>query len=153
MSLNFNYSSSAFRICVDQVSGHYLSGRIAGQRLKAPVAFSDVNQLLSQLDAVMDSQQFPQAFQRIRAFSDKAVSALIKDIPVALSTEEMLSEERIAALRGEKATFLLHITMRRNASWQGFVDWMDGSPRQKFDSTLEFLNALDQHLSLWSANN
>ena len=65
--------------------------------------------------------------------------------------EEMMAEESVSALHGEKATFLLQITMRRNASWQGFVDWMDGNPRQPFDSTLEFLNALDRQLTVWAA--
>lgn len=151
MSLKLNYSASAFRVCVDQVDGRYLSGRIASQRLKAPVLFSDVNHLLSQLDTAMDTQQFPKAFQQIRTFSNEDASALIQELPVALSAEEMMPEESVSSLRGEKATFLLQITMRRNASWQGFVDWMDGNPRQQFDSTLEFLNALDRQLSIWAA--
>lgn len=149
MTLKLNYSASAFRICVDHVDGRYLSGRIASQRLKAPVVFSDVNHLISQLDAAMDAQQFPKAFQQIRTFSAEAAPG--PDVPVALSAEEMMPEEHVSSLHGEKTTFLLHITMRRNASWQGFVDWLDGNPRQTFDSTLDFLNALDQRLSIWAA--
>ena len=152
MSLKLNYTASAFRVCVDQVDGRYLSGRVASQRLKAPVPFSDVNHLLSQLDATMDAQQFPKAFQQLRTFSAEESGASPQELPAALSAEEMMPEESVSALCGEKATFLLQITMRRNASWQGFVDWMDGTPRQQFDSTLEFLNALDRHLTVWAAD-
>ena len=149
MSLQLNYTSSAFRICIDQMDGHYIAGRVASQRLRSPVSFSDVNQLVSLLDAAMDSQQFPMAFQQIRSFSEENTPFSLRSVPVALSVDEMASEESIALLHGEIATFLLLITMRRNASWQGFVDWMDETPRQKFDSTLEFLNELAQHMPLW----
>lgn len=149
LSLKLTYSASAFRICVDEVNGHYIAGRVASQRLKYPVPFSDINQLLYLMDTVMDSQQFPMAFQEIRSFSEENTSLFLQTVPVILSAEEMVSEESIAALHGKKATFLLTITMRRNASWQGFIDWMDETPRQPFESTLAFLNALALHTPLW----
>lgn len=151
MSLKLNYSTSAFRICVDELNDHFLSGRIASQRLTGLIPFSDANHLISQLDAAMDTQQFPKAFQKLRTFSDSNTPESSQDIPVAMSAGEMMPEEQISALYGKKATFLLCITMRRNASWQGVVDWLDGSPRQNFNSTLEFLNTLDQHLGVWAA--
>ena len=151
MSLKLNYSTSAFRVCVDDLNDHFLSGRIASQRLTELIPFSDANHLISQLDAAMDTQQFPKAFQKLRTFSDSNTPEFPQDIPVAMSADEMMPEEHISTLHGKKATFLLCITMRRNASWQGVVDWLDGSPRQTFSSTLEFLNSLDQHLIIWAA--
>ncbi len=149
MSLKLNYYSSAFRICVDEVRDHYISGRIVSQRLMEPVPFSDINQLISQLDDAMDSQQYPKAFQQIRSFNAGNIQDSSNNLPLAMCNEEMISCEDISALCGKTATFQLHITLRQNASWQGFINWMDMSGQQDFNSTLEFLNALDSKLPLW----
>lgn len=147
MSLKLNYSSSAFHICVDEVHDHYISGRIASQRLTEPVPFSDVNQLLYQLDAAMDSQQYPKAFQQIRSFNTENPH---DELPLAMCEDEMMPCDDISVMNGTVSTFKLQVTLRKNASWQGFIDWMDKSPRQEFNSTLEFLNLLDRKISLWS---
>lgn len=150
MSLKLNYFSSAFRICVDEVRDHYISGRIVSQRLMEPVPFSDINQLISQLDAAMDGQQYPKAFQQIRSFKAGNIQDSIHKLPLAMCNDEMISGEDISALCGKTATFQLHITLRQNASWQGFINWMDMNARQEFNSTLEFLNILDHKISLWA---
>lgn len=146
MALRFNYTEAAFRICVDTADDSRICGRIASQRLRSPIAFSDINDLIKQLDTIMDVQLFPKAFMSIRSFSDAPPPAQLES-PAALSPEEMLDAAVVDSLQGELITFLLHITVRQNASWQGFIEWLDGSPRQNFNSTLEFLRALDLRIT------
>lgn len=142
MATRFNYRAAALRICVDTAENGRVSGRIYSQRLRAPMAFTDVGNLLVQVDTLLDVQKFPQAFQRIRTFT----SAPPPGVPAALSPEEMLSPETVDAAQGERATFLIHITTRQSATWQGFVDWLDGSPKQTFSSALELMKFMDERL-------
>ncbi|MBN7774601.1 hypothetical protein JYB65_14630 [Clostridium aminobutyricum] len=45
--------------------------------------------------------------------------------------------------RGEKATFILQVKFRQNASWQGTVKWVEKKETLHFRSALEFIKILD----------
>ena len=137
--MRFNYQTAALRVCVD---GQGFSGRIVGQRISTAIHFSDINDFVVRVDALLDVQKFPRAFQKIRSFTEKQQP----DIPAVLVPEELGELAQVEAQKGERATFLLLIRSRQNASWQGLIDWMDGSPKQPFDSTLAFLKAVDAKL-------
>ncbi|HJA64154.1 MAG TPA: hypothetical protein H9719_08495 [Candidatus Intestinimonas stercoravium] len=59
----------------------------------------------------------------------------------------------VAGARGEIATFSLNILSRRNATWQGRLDWLDGGPAQVFSSDLELLDLVEQRLDILSDTN
>lgn len=139
--MRFNYQTAALRVCVD---GQGFSGRIVGQRISTAIHFSDINDFVVRVDALLDVQKFPRAFQKIRSFTEKQRP----DVPAVLVHENMGELAEIEAQQGERATFLLLIRSRQNASWQGSIDWMDGTPKQNFDSTLEFVKALCKRLEL-----
>ena len=50
------------------------------------------------------------------------------------------------AFRGALTTFQLAILTRRNATWQGAVDWMEGQSPMSFSSDLELLSLVDRHM-------
>ena len=58
-----------------------------------------------------------------------------------------MSREEVEAARGEAATFQLYVITRRNTTWQGFLDWLDGTPRQEYASVLELIKCVDERLS------
>ena len=140
MALRLSYDTAALRVCVDQALDGRIRGRIVSQRLSAPIVFSDVTDLILQAEGVMDAQKFPQAFQRIRTFAPGSGP----DVPAAQTREEMTPQETVAAARGAQDTFLIHVDTRQNATWQGAVDWLDGSPKQNFESILELIKFVDQ---------
>ena len=47
----------------------------------------------------------------------------------------------------DKATFVIHVQFRQNATWQGTIQWVDEKKEQHFRSTLEMLRLLDEALS------
>lgn len=141
--LTLNYETASLRVCVDSTADGRLSGRVLGRRLTREVPFSDVGGLLLQLEAVLDSQKSPQAFQRGRSFSPRQTGP----VPAAQRLEEGMDPQAVRAARGREATFDLQIVTRRNATWQGTVDWLDGAPPQPFRSVLELVKQLDQRLS------
>lgn len=138
MSIRFNSKSSVLRICIDSIHNNCISGSISGQRLSSPIYFSDINDFIVQIDALFDIQKFPKAFQKIRSFTNKRLPS----VPATLTTEEMKTQTNSDPLLGKHITFLLNISSRQNASWQGVVDWMDGNENQHFKSTLEFIRLL-----------
>ncbi|NLB29776.1 MAG: hypothetical protein GX823_06090 [Clostridiales bacterium] len=134
--LKLNYNTATFKLCFDTKA----SGRIVGQRLQAPIAFFDLPEMLLKIDAVMDLQDYPRAFQRKRKFenvSEKAVS-----VPYAVTAEDMMDSEVVDGSSGELATITLQVMTRQNATWQGSVT--DGSERLMFDSVLQLLGFIDK---------
>ena len=67
--MKLNHQNGLIRVCVDDIAGNRVSGRVYSQRLTSPMAFLDLGGLLLQLEELLETQNFPQAFQRIRTFS------------------------------------------------------------------------------------
>lgn len=144
MAIQLNYQSAALRVCIDGAENGKLCGRIVAQRLRTPMSFADINDFVVQVDALLDTQKFPQAFQRIRSFTGKS----LPPVPAVLTKEELGGRDSVNAAHGRIETFFLQIISRKNASWQGTIDWLDGTEKQYFHSTLEFLKFVDSRLQL-----
>lgn len=142
MTEKLDHRNSFFRICVDSAEQGRASGRVFSRRLREPIVFSDLGGLLLQLEKLMEEQDFPQAFQRIRTFTEIEPSAKGRFLP-----EGSMSTGAVASAWGKKTTFVLYILSRRSASWQGKVDWLDESDPVPFDSDLEFLKLVTEHLN------
>ena len=147
MALKMNYITAALQVCIDKREGDGICGRVLGQRLTAPIEFYDIGDFLLKIDALLDAQNFPQAFERPRKFLD----GIKRQVPAAESDELALSAETVTAASGELATFTLHVVTRRGATWQGFVRWADSSDRQEFHSALELVKLVDDHLTAIAA--
>lgn len=139
--MRFNYQAAALRVCLDDRN---FSGRIVGQRVSKPIYFSDINDFMVQVDALLDVQKFPRAFQKIRSFTEKEQP----EVPAVLSQDQLWESGADELQWGKYATFTLLIRTRQSASWQGQVDWLDGQPPQPFESTLEFVKQLCKRLEL-----
>lgn len=148
----FEHTSAALRVCVDQMEGGRISGRVVSRRLTRPIRFDDVGSLLLQIEAVLDVQKFPQAFQRTRTFQPRQAPgeeapAAAQTAPAAPSLAEGMPEAEVEAAHGAVSTFLLFVFTRQNTTWQGVLDWLDGSPRVRYSSVLELLKLVDGHLN------
>ena len=141
MSTKLNPKNRLFRICVDQKADGRVSGRIVSQRLTGPMAFADLGDLLLKVEGVLDAQNFPQASQRIRTFVQDA-----SESPSSVLPDGAMSEAAVEASKGARATFQLAILTRRNATWQGVVNWMEGQTPVSFSSDLELLSLVDRHM-------
>ena len=139
----YNHNNSLLRVCVDHVVSRTVSGRVYSRRLTKPVPFVDLSSLALRMEEVFDQQSFPQAFQRSRIF-------LREDNGETFAADDLtsgMSEELVNAQQGEVATFEVQVLSRRNSSWQGTVDWLDGSERQRFESFLELLNLINKRVA------
>jgi len=136
---NYIYKSSELRVCVDSVSDGRMSGRVYSMRLSNPIEFSDINDFILKVEDVLDAQNYPQAFQTKRIFkeSSSAASPYVSD-----DSSKLLDEKTVSEVQGKLTTFSVLITSRLNTSWQGFIDKLDGSEKQAFNSDLQFIQLL-----------
>lgn len=139
----FTHDNSFLRVCVDRLSHHTAAGRVFSRRLVEPMEFEDMSSLFLRLEQLFDRQNFPQAFQRTRAI----VRDTLWQDTAAADPAGGMSGETVNAQRGALATFEILILSRRNATWQGRVDWLDGSEAQEFSGSLELLRLIDAKLT------
>ena len=136
---NYIYKSSELRVCVDSVADGRMSGRVYSMRLSNPIEFSDINDFLLKIESVMDTQNYPQAFQAKRMFKD---APSVSSPYVSDDSSELLDEKTVNEMNGRLTTFSVLITSRLNTSWQGFIDKLDGSDKLAFNSDLQFIQML-----------
>ena len=138
-----NLNNSTLRICVDRVAHRAVGGRVFSCRLAEPVVFRDLSSLSLSLEQLFDEQDLPQAFQRARNFlrTEQNESGGVS------AAQEGMSEEQMSAQHGEITTMEVLVTSRRSSTWQGTVDWLDGSEQQQFSGYLELLHLIDRRLS------
>ena len=134
--LKLNYNTAAFKLCFDSKT----SGKITGQRLREPVPFSDLPEMLLKIDNVMDLQDHPRAFQRKRQFESTDKKTV--PIPYARELDEMMSADDVDGSSGALVTITLLVMTRQNATWQGSVN--AGSGRLMFESVLQLLEIIDK---------
>ena len=56
---------------------------------------------------------------------------------------EVMEREEMEKLHGEKATFIVRIQYRQNATWQGQVTWAEENKTMNFRSALELIRLID----------
>lgn len=136
-------TNPALRICVDRLHQGAMEGRVFSSRLTAPLVFTDWSNLALQLERIFDQQKLPQAFQGARTFLYDGGM----ENTASVDTGERLSMELVRAQYGQLSTFNMVVVTRRYSSWQGWVDWLDGSARQPFTGFLELLHIMEEKVS------
>ena len=51
--MKLNHQNGLIRVCVDDIAGNRVSGRVYSQRLTSPMAFLDLGGLLLQLEELL----------------------------------------------------------------------------------------------------
>ena len=124
-------------ICIDENENHEKQGRFYHRYSVEPMLFTDLNSLLIEADRLMDRIDYPQASMRSRTFFDGKGDRIEKGAERVRSSDEILSET------GKKATFIVNVQYRQNATWQGKVLWAETEKSCNFRSALELLKLID----------
>ncbi len=120
-------------VCIDSYAKGVPRGRLYNLYLKEIQTFESLSQLLFMIERGLDELRFPQAFEAIRRFDTPAY-----DLPK--------EEYGLWMMCGRAATFSIKILFRRNASWQGSLNWLEGNTEQSFRSVLELVSLMDSAL-------
>ena len=145
--MKLNHYMAYLRVAVDGYEEGRLTGSVHSQRLKEPFAFTNTADLLLKIEDLLDTQDFPRAFQRKRTFGDKAPARALPADGDPDDGEPYMDEAAVNQARGQLSTFAVNIITRQNTSWQGYLDWLDGSARMAFDSDLELLGMITEGIN------
>lgn len=124
-------------ICIDGNENHEKQGRFYHRYSVEPVLFTDLNSLLIEADRLMDKIDYPQASTRSRNFFDTQENRKEKGAQRVKIADDILNES------GKKATFVVNVQYRQNATWQGKVLWAEAGKSCNFRSALELLKLID----------
>lgn len=127
-----NFSPNAFRVCVDSREND-IRGLVYSPLVEHPISYNGLNELMLKMDKVFDSNGYPQAFQEKRSFLRRTPrQASYNGVP------EVLPESRdIFEKEGSFFTVDVVVESRRNTSWQGYVQSIDGTKIGEFKSDIE----------------
>ncbi|MBQ9513245.1 MAG: hypothetical protein IJR58_08635 [Lachnospiraceae bacterium] len=122
-------------------------GRLAHLYEDSTCTFNGAQELLTKMDALYDSWNYPQRATMQRYFGREPKKVLRKTTDMHLNEKERVrTVEELYALRGSIATFMIHTQMRQNASWQGQAMYLEEGLTQQFQSVLELLRMTDAAL-------
>lgn len=144
-------ASSIVRVCCDRFENGDWSGRFYTRYEAEPVSFRNAGDLLERLEGFYNWLGYPQASMENRSFqkplrrktSKRAAS--VQENRTGKKGERIVvgEEEAMNKHQGQKATFVVRIQYRQNASWQGQVTWAEQNKTVQFRSALELLKLID----------
>lgn len=131
-----------YLICVDRYVAGGLEGKIfCGYKDFNSIEFKDLHELTIKIDKIMDLIKCPESTINGREFKDNDEIYFskreIREAKIAMRKFDTNSE------KGQKATFILQIRFRQNASWQGTVKWVEKKKTLNFRSALELIKIID----------
>ena len=126
-------------VCVDGVENGDIYGRYFHRYKKEETFFLNSAMLFSEVEQFYDIIGYPQSATRTRNFIERER----EKVPAKEHMTVVYDSQTLMQFRGELATFLVGVTSRQNASWQGEVVWMEQQIRKHFCSDMELVVFVD----------
>lgn len=127
-------------VCVDGVENGDIYGRYFHRYKKEETFFLNSAMLFSEVEQFYDIIGYPQAAMRTRKFIERER----EKVPAKEHMTVIYDSQTLMQFRGKLATFLVGVTSRQNASWQGDVVWMEQKIRKHFCSDMELVVFVDE---------
>ncbi len=129
-------------ICVDKVINGDYCGRLYNLYMRRPHEFKSIFHFIRFMERFFDHISYPQAVYECRFFTPLTSKRKMTEGEV----RRYMSEEVFETERGDKATFLVQVQFRQNASWQGTITWTEEKKTLRFRSMLEMVRLMDSAL-------
>lgn len=126
-------------VCVDGVENGDIYGRYFHRYKKEETFFLNSAMLFSEVEQFYDIIGYPQAAMWTRNFIERER----EKVPAKEHMTVIYDSQTLMHFRGKLATFLVGVTSRQNASWQGDVVWMEQKIRKHFCSDMELVVFVD----------
>ena len=134
----------SYLICIDEEKNGALSGKVyTGAKQFSDISFEDLPQMLVKIDEICDLLNCPMAWNENRAAKQPENKKVMNKEQVKGVLSKMRNFDT-ESRKGNKATFILNINFRQNASWQGTVRWVEKKQLFKFRSALELIKYIDE---------
>lgn len=129
--------ANALLVCIDSTKA--TAGRVYCRYLRAPLEFCGMEQFIAIADDFYDAVQDPKPFVKERTFCDTIKT-------YGFEKEQVMSKEEMLENTGKECTFVIHVTSRQNATWQGKIHWAEKDVTKNFRSALEMVKLIDSAL-------
>lgn len=128
-----------YNVCIDKFAENEVMGSFYHCFSNEPVVFKTSLGMINSLEKVMDMIDYPQKTTKSRVFKESELNEVSK----VKELRKIMSEPEVMKNRGEKATFIVEIKYRENATWQGTVKWVEENKEHNFRSALELIKLID----------
>lgn len=128
-------------ICMDDYHAGNMKGRLFNPYCEQHPPFMNCLELVRMMERMMDNFAFPQPCFNERTFFRAQEQ---RAQPAGKEPQRKMSDEVFEDERGAKATFIVQIRFRRNATWQGTIEWVEKKQCRYFRSELEMLKLMDE---------
>ena len=149
------YARNLICICVDDTENGDYQGQIWQQYSDEAIDFDGILQMLTLIDGLLDEWDFPQEALSSRAFyrKDKSEHKAYnkKAGPDELVIDRVQKENgtrNVQNKRGKKATFIVQVSFRQRATWQGHVIHAESDEKKDFLSEMELLRIMDSYIRM-----
>ena len=141
-------------VCIDRLQDGEIYGRCYNPYYSTNPKFIGLAALIGRMEFLFDRLSYPQRTLEPRKFRVRTARRRIPDTGEGgMLMEEPKDKE---TPRGEKATFVVNVQFRQNATWQGTVSWSEQKATRHFRSMLELISLMndalieDESLAKWS---
>lgn len=133
------YPLNMFRLCIDNNKKN-IGGRAFSPLTEQTISFSDVTELLLEMDKLFDRVGYPQAFQEKRSFAEESENSNVyRGKPEAMQKNRLILEKT-----GKVDTYDILVVSRRNTTWQGEVYDMNKNKVGSFIGDVDLLGILTE---------
>lgn len=131
-----NATKPVFYVLADHKDNADIRGRVLDRDTVYLGKFNSIMQLPTMMDEYCGKFKYPQKTHELRTFNNENTTVAVD------RGEEKMAEEKVLA-KGEKATFLVTIRYRQNATFQGSIKWLEANEERNFRSELEMIKLMD----------
>jgi len=142
-------SFSRIYVYIDEYKAENLKGRLYLYNGSKEQYFNGILDMILKADSAFDKMAFPQSTFKTRTFTDKKHQGTnLTEKKWGSDMEHSNSDEFCSNIQHEdKATFIIHVKYRQNATWQGEIKWVEQNKTAAFRGELEMIKLMDSALS------
>ena len=144
------YARNLICICIDDIQNGDYQGQIWHQYSDDPIDFDGFLQMFDLMEGLLDEWDFPQKALSTRSFfRQEKPSYKKKANPDEIVMDQVQKEHgtrNIQNKRGKRATFIVQVSFRQRATWQGHVIHAESDEKQDYQSEMELLRIMDSYI-------
>lgn len=147
------FSKNLICICIDGNENADYQGKLYHQYSDDAIEFSGLTDAVLKVEELFDTWDFPQRGLAQRKFErhtreekrPKPLGDSDDRLPIEIIRDEN-GVRNVQNKKGALGTFVVQVTFRQRASWQGHVIWQEKNEMRDFISVLELLKIIDSSM-------
>ena len=142
------FARNLISVCIDSDDNADLQGVIWHQYSDDPIKFQSVGNLMIIMDELYDQWDFPQRGLEQREFysTKKDDELQHSDKLVIDEVQKSCGTRNVQNYRGKLGTFIVQVSFRQKATWQGRVIYAEKDQYIEFQSAKALIDIMDEKI-------